>query len=109
MITSTRTGDVALTVAVRGRPVISEISPRKSPWRTELIHFPPMRTSAVALDDREELTAGLALACELGSFLQVELVRDRRDFAELTLRAVLEQGDLADQRDLGVLAQLHPG
>src|SRR6187551_3535133 len=70
-MTITRTGVVAFTVAVRGRPVTSAISPRKSPCRTELIHFPPIRTSAwpstIAKNSRPDLPSLVRLVPSLRS------------------------------------------
>src|SRR5919201_1189460 len=46
VITRTRVGRTVVTVAVRGPPVTSAISPRKSPDERVLILRPPRRTSA---------------------------------------------------------------
>ena len=57
MITSARTGEVALTVAVRGAWCTSAISPKKSPAFSDAVTLRLFfTTSAVPVDEDEELS-----------------------------------------------------
>ena len=65
-----------MTVAVRGRLETSAISPKKSPAPIVFTLRPLRRTSAVALDQDEELAAGIALGRQHLALGHVDLVGD---------------------------------
>ena len=94
-----------MTVAVRGVSSTSAISPKKSPAWSVLIDSPVLGHVGVALEQDEELAAGLALPGQLLAFLEVDLVGELRDLLELAARAVGEQRRPLDQVDLLVTAQ----
>ena len=105
VITSSRAGDVVVTVAVRGERETSAISPKKSPGPRVFTFRPPRRT--VAFEQHEELAAAVALARQLLVLPDVDLVRDLRHLRDLCLAAVREQRHAADEVDLRVSSERH--
>ncbi len=60
-----------------------------------------------ALEDDDELASPCAFLRQHLPFRKVDLVRDRRDLLERFLRQPREERHVADQLDLGVLAEAH--
>ena len=107
VMTSRSTGDVAVTVAVRGLSVMRAISPSQSPGPRSATLRPFFVTFAVPADEDEELPSGLAFAREDGALAHVELVRGLRELPQLALRALGEERDLLQELDLRVAAERH--
>ena len=105
VITSARTGVVAVTVAVRGESETRAISPKKSPAPSLLMLCAALGHVGLALQQHEELAAARALLRHLLALAEVDLVRDVRDLLELVLGAAREERDLLDQLDLLVAVQ----
>ena len=107
--TRIRAGPRVFTVAVRGSArdegdLADEVA------GAELVHDLALADDVgLALDEDDELEAARALAREVARLREVELVRERGDQAELTLRAALEQRNPLQQLDLRVLSQHRPG
>jgi len=99
MITSARTGELALTVAVRGAWCTSAISPKKSPA--------VLQDVGRTVDEDEELSPDPPLPSQLFPFLEVDLVGDAADRGEVTLRTLCEQRYSPQQVDLRILTQAH--
>ena len=76
--------------------------------RLQRVHLAPVLDHVRgALDEHEELAAGLPLPGELLAFLEVDLVGDPADRVELALRAVREQRRPLEQLRLRILSQTH--
>ena len=107
MITSARTGELALTVAVRGAWCTSAISPKKSPAFSERDLAVVLQDVGGPVDEDEELSPDPPLPSQLFPFLEVDLVGDAADRAEVALRTLCEQRYSSQQVDLRVLTQAH--
>jgi hypothetical protein len=105
MITSARTGELALTVAVRGAWCTSAISPKKSPAFSEATLRLFFRTSAEP--STRTKNSRPPLPSQLFPFLEVDLVGDAADRGEVTLRTLCEQRYSPQQVDLRILTQAH--
>ena len=106
-MTSRSTGEVAVTVAVRGLSVMSAISPSQSPGPSSAILRPLLVTCAVpemrTKNSRPDLPSRVSTVPSRTS----SLVRRLRELAELVLRAAREQRNLLQELDLRIAAQRH--
>ena len=102
------TGDVAVTVAVRGAFVSRAISPNQSPGPRSATFWPPLvHTRALPSIEHEELVTRAPLARQHRSLAQVDLVRDARELTQLGLRASREQRYLLEGSTFASRRQRH--
>ena len=99
-MTSALDGSVSVTDAVVGRSVTSEISPKKSPAAERVDLAALAAHLGLAVEQDEELAAGVAFADQLLARGQVDLVGDLRDLLHPALGAAGEQRHAVEDVDL---------
>ena len=119
--TRRRTGDVAVTVAVRGRSTTRAISPMKSPAPSSRIVCPPRVTATVPAATtmnsrprspsrfpRQHWQQATAKPDQRRPLREVELVRELGNLLELGLGAPGEQRHVPQELGLRVLVEHRP-